>query len=360
MSDKPEKSLYLSSSPHIFSPVSVSSLMLSVVLALIPSTVYGIYLYGISALASVLVSVASAVIGEYLFRKIIKATNTITDGSAVVTGLLVALIVPPKTPLWMVALGSLFAIIVAKQFFGGLGSNPFNPALAARAFLLMSFPAAMTTWTMPNGMTVHADALTSASKAADATAAATSQIADATSAATPLGLIHGHYTVPQIAQYYGAKDTAGLYRQLFLGYRPGSMGESSILLILLGGLLLLSLGVIQWIIPVSVIGSTFIFAWLFGLDPVFTILTGGVVFAAFFMATDYSTRPLTPVGQALYGVGIGLIIVIIRKFGGYPEGVTYAILIMNIITPYLNKIRTKKYGYVAPAKPLKAAKGAAK
>ncbi len=360
MPDKPEKRLYLSSSPHIYSPVSVSSLMLSVVLALIPSTIYGIYLYGIFALASVLVSVAVAVIGEYLFRKIIKASMTITDGSAIVTGMLVALIVPPKTPLWMVALGSLFAIIVVKEFFGGLGSNPFNPALAARAFLLMSFPAAMTTWTMPKGLAVHADALTSASKLADATAAATSQVADATSAATPLGLLHGHYTVAQIAQYYGASDTAGFYKQLFLGFRPGSMGESSILLILLGGLLLLSLGVIQWIIPVSVIGSTFVFAWIFGLDPVFTILTGGVVFSAFFMATDYVTRPLTPLGQVLYGVGIGLIIVVIREFGGYPEGVTYAILIMNIITPYLNKLKTKKYGYVAPPKPVKAVKGASK
>ncbi len=145
-----------------------------------------------------------------------------------------------------------------------------------------------------------------------------------------------------------------------MGYRPGSIGESSILLVLLGGLFLLAIGVIQWIVPVSVLASTFVFSWLLGMDPLLSLLTGGIAFGAFFMATDYSTRPMTEKGQAMYGIGIGLIAVLIRKFGGYPEGVTYAILIMNILTPFLNKLRTKKYGFAHPSKPVKPSKEARK
>lgn len=335
----PAKGPLLSSSPHSFTPVTTPRIMLSVIIALIPAAGYGVYLYGLSALALILVSVASAVAAEYLFRKLIKAPTTIGDFSAVVTGLLLALILPPKTPLWMAALGAVFAIVVAKEFFGGLGANPFNPALIGRAFLLMSFPAAITSWAMPNGLALPADA---------------------TSAATPLALVKQGSSLADVAAYFGASDVGGLFRQLFMGNRSGSLGESSILLILLGGVFLLALGVIQWIVPAAVIGSTFLFSWLLGMDPLFSVLTGGIVFGAFFMATDYSTRPLTPVGQALFGAGIGLITVIIRKLGGFPEGVTYAILIMNIMTPYLNKIRVKKYGYVPPVKPAKVPKEASK
>jgi electron transport complex protein RnfD len=163
-----------------------------------------------------------------------------------------------------------------------------------------------------------------------------------------------------VAKYFGASDTGAFYRQLFMGYRSGSIGESSILLVLLGGLFLLGIGVIQWIVPVSVLASTFVFSWLLGMDPVLGLLTGGIVFGAFFMATDYATRPLTPYGQAIFGIGIGLITVLIRKFGGYPEGVTYAILIMNILTPFLNKLRVKKYGFVPPPKPARPSKEATK
>jgi electron transport complex protein RnfD len=334
----PAKSPLLASSPHSFTPVTTPKLMLSVVLALIPAVGYGVYLYGLSALALILVTVASAVAAEYLFRKIIKASTTVGDFSAVVSGLLLALVLPPKTPLWMAALGAVFAIVVAKEFFGGLGANPFNPALIGRAFLLMSFPAAMTTWSMPNGLA----------------------LADATSVATPLAMMKQGGSLADVATYFGNSDTGAFLRQLFMGYRSGSLGESSILLVLLGGLLLIAIGVVQWIVPASVIASAFLFSWVFGMNPLFAILSGGLVFGAFFMATDYATRPLTPVGQAIYGVGIGLIVVVIRKFGGYPEGVTYAILIMNIMTPYLNKIRVKKYGFVPPAKPAKASKEAAK
>jgi Na+-translocating ferredoxin:NAD+ oxidoreductase subunit D len=324
----PAKSPLLASSPHSFTPVTTPKLMLSVVLALIPAVGYGVYLYGLSALALILVTVASAVAAEYLFRKIIKASTTVGDFSAVVSGLLLALVLPPKTPLWMAALGAVFAIVVAKEFFGGLG----------RAFLLMSFPAAMTTWSMPNGLA----------------------LADATSVATPLAMMKQGGSLADVATYFGNSDTGAFLRQLFMGYRSGSLGESSILLVLLGGLLLIAIGVVQWIVPASVIASAFLFSWAFGMNPLFSVLSGGLVFGAFFMATDYATRPLTPVGQAIYGVGIGLIVVVIRKFGGYPEGVTYAILIMNIMTPYLNKIRVKKYGFVPPAKPAKASKEAAK
>lgn len=335
----PAKGMLLSSSPHSFTPVTTPRMMLSVVIALIPAVGYGVYLYGFSALALILVSVGSAVAAEYVFRKAIKATTTVGDFSAVITGLLLALILPPKTPLWMAALGAVFAIVVAKEFFGGLGANPFNPALIGRAFLLMSFPAAITTWTMPNGLALAADA---------------------GSTATPLALIKQGSSLADVATYFGASDSGAFMRQLFMGYRSGSLGESSILLILLGGLFLIAIGIVQWIVPAAMLASTFAFAWLFGMNPIFALLSGGVVFGAFFMATDYSTRPLTPVGQAVFGIGIGAIIVIIRKFGGFPEGVTYAILIMNIVTPFLNKIRVKKYGFVPPVKPAKPSKEAGK
>jgi len=335
----PAKGMLLSSSPHSFTQISTSRLMLSVIIALVPATVYGVYLYGFSALALVAVSILSAVAAEYVFRKAIKAKTTIGDFSAVVTGLLLALILPPTTPLWMAALGSIFAIVVAKEFFGGLGANPFNPALIGRAFMLMSFPAAITTWIMPNGLSLPADA---------------------TSAATPLALLKQGQSLSDVAAYFGASDSGAFLRQLFMGYRAGSLGESSILLIVVGGLFLVFLGVVQWIVPAAVLGSTFLFAWILGMNPLFAVLSGGIAFGAFFMATDYSTRPLTPMGQALYGVGIGFIVVIIRKLGGYPEGVTYAILIMNVLTPYLNKLRVKKYGFVPPVKPAKPSKEASK
>jgi electron transport complex protein RnfD len=335
----PAKGMLLSSSPHSFTQISTSRLMLSVIIALVPATVYGVYLYGFSALALVAVSILSAVAAEYVFRKAIKAKTTIGDFSAVVTGLLLALILPPTTPLWMAALGSIFAIVVAKEFFGGLGANPFNPALIGRAFMLMSFPAAITTWIMPNGLSLPADA---------------------TSAATPLALLKQGQSLSDVAAYFGASDSGAFLRQLFMGYRAGSLGESSILLIVVGGLFLVFLGVVQWIVPAAVLGSTFLFAWILGMNPLFAVLSGGIAFGAFFMATDYSTRPLTPMGQALYGIGIGFIVVIIRKLGGYPEGVTYAILIMNVLTPYLNKLRVKKYGFVPPVKPAKPSKEASK
>jgi len=343
----PVNKLLLSSSPHVFSEVSTRKIMLAVILALLPATAYGIYLYGVSALFLVFVSIVAAVASEWIFRFAIKAKRSIDDFSAVVTGLLLALILPPSTPLWMAALGSIAAIVVAKEFFGGLGQNPFNPALTGRAILLMSFPAAITTWNKPF-----------------------TAIADAVTTATPLNLVKQaigtgssmQEAIAKVIGSIGAADQAGFYWQLFLGNRSGSLGESSILLVLLGGIFLLAIGVIQWIVPVSILLSTALLSLLLGIDPLFAILSGGVVFGAFFMATDYATSPLTVKGKAVYGVSIGLLIVLIRKFGGFPEGVTYAILVMNMVVPFLDKLRVRKYGFVAPQKPQTSApaKGAAK
>jgi electron transport complex protein RnfD len=313
--------------------VDIRKVMLAVIIALVPATAYGIYLYGLPALLLVGVSIVAAVASEWAFRKAIKAPDSLGDLSAVVTGLLLALILPPSTPLWMAALGSIAAIVVAKEFFGGLGQNPFNPALSGRAILLMSFPAAITTWNKP--FTAIADAITTA---------------------TPLNLVKQGKSLADVAATLGLSDTGSLYWQLFLGNRSGSLGESSILLVLFGGLFLLAVGVITWIVPVSILASTALFSVLLGMDPLFALLSGGVVFGAFFMATDYATSPLTPVGKAVYGALIGLLIVLIRKLGGFPEGVTYAILIMNMLVPFFDKIRVKKYGWVKPAAKKEAAK----
>lgn len=324
----PANNLLLSSSPHFFSAATTRKIMLAVIIALVPSTIYGVYLFGFHALLVVLVSVLGAVASEWLFRLVTKQASHLADCSAIVTGLLLALILPPSTPLWMALLGAVFSIVVAKEFFGGLGMNPFNPALIGRAFLLMSFPAPMTTWHRP-----------------------LQGLADAASGATPLNILKTGGSLSDVISSVGASGAGGLYWQLFLGNRSGSLGETSILLVCLGGLFLIATGVIQFIVPLALLASTALFSLAVGMDPLFSVLTGGVAFGAFFMATDYSTSPLTVKGKILFGVGIGLIIVLIRRFGGFPEGVTYAILIMNMLTPFLDKLRTKKYGYVRPKKP---------
>jgi electron transport complex protein RnfD len=324
----PAKPLLLSSSPHLFSPASTRKIMLAVIIALTPAMIFGIYLYGVHAVLLIAVSVGSSVAAEWLFRAALKRPTSVGDLSAVVTGLLLALILPPSTPWWMALLGAVMAIVVAKEFFGGLGANPFNPALIGRAFLLMSFPAAITTWHKP-----------------------LSGIVDAATTATPLNMVKQGAPMADIFASIGAQDQGSFYWQLFLGNRAGSLGESSILLILAGGVFLLALGVIQLWVPVSVLASTAFFSWLLGMDPLFSLLSGGIVFGAFFMATDYATSPLTTKGKVVYGLGIGLLVALIRKLGGFPEGVTYGILVMNMISPYLDKMRTKKYGFVAPKKP---------
>jgi electron transport complex protein RnfD len=337
----PANNLLLSSSPHVYTGVTPQKLMLSVIIALTPVSVYGVVLYGLPALLAIVVSIATAVASEAAFRAVTKQDVRIGDLSAVVTGLLVALISPPSIPLWMVAMGSFAAIVLAKEFFGGLGANPFNPALIGRAILLMSFPAAMTTWHVPF-----------------------QGISDATTGATPLNIVKMGGTIADVGQGFvanglaTASDYGSTLWTLFVGNRGGCIGESSILLILVGFVFLLAIRAISFITPVAMVGTAFVASWALGMDPVYGALSGGILFGAVFMATDYSSSPVTPLGKAIFGAGAGLVTVIIRRFGGYPEGVTYGILMMNAVAPFMDKLRVKKYGFVAPAKP--AAKEAAK
>jgi electron transport complex protein RnfD len=345
-------------------------LMRNVLIALAQVTIFGIVLFGLPALLTVLVSVVSAIAGESLFRLIIKQEVRAKDLSAGVTGLLLALILPPSTPLWMTALGAVFAVIVAKEFFGGLGANVFNPALVGRAFMLMSFPAAVTTWHRPPGsfVTRLADHLN------------TSSIVDGVSGVTPLNIIKsgGSMTdaVARVGRDFfaaGHSDSVEYWstiKTLFIGNHAGCIGESSIFLIIAGFIYLLVTKTIDWRTPLAMIATGFLASLVFsGFDPsfsLFSILSGGILFGAVFMATDYVSTPLTAKGKLIFGIGAGLITILIRKWGSYPEGVTYGILIMNAVTPFLNRLLPKKYGFVAkkkgataaPAKP--AAQGAAK
>ena len=336
--------VFLSSSPHIGSPVNTRMQMGMVLFALVPVSIFGIMLYGLSALYAMLVSVVAAEIAEALFRKITGQDIRNRDCSAAVTGLLLALVLPPGVPLWMIALGSVFAIVVAKEFFGGLGANVFNPALIGRAFLVMSFPVALTSWAVPRAFFGTGGALGAV---------------DALSGATPLALIKTGSTVADVSAGLFASGLAGgsgywqTITSLFLGFRPGCVGESSILLILLGFIFLLATRTIDWRSPITMVLSVFVFSFLLGRDPLFAVLNGGVFFGAAFMTTDYVTAPITAKGKLIFGLGAGLITVLIRQWGNYPEGVAFSILIMNAVTPFLNKLLQKKYGYVKPQKAAK-------
>ncbi len=330
-----EGRILLSSSPHFASPINSRMIMFNVVVSLLPVSIFGIVLYGMSAVLTILISVIFAVLAEALFRKITKQDIRIKDGSAIVTGLLLALIIPPSTPLWMTALGAVFAVIVAKEFFGGLGANVFNPALIGRAFLLMSFPAALTSWHMPSGFGVP--------------------LTDAVSTATPLNIVKMGGVITDVGNNFVSSglshspDYQAVIRTLFFGHHAGSIGESSILLILAGAFYLIITKTIDWRAPLAMTVTTFIASFVLGMDPLFGILSGGILFAAVFMANDYVTAPMTGKGKLIFGFGAALIAVLIRKWGSYPEGVTYGILIMNAFTPFLNRLLQKKYGFV-PAK----------
>ena len=293
----------VSVSPHIKSKETVSTIMRDVLIALVPAGIAGIYFFGFSAALLMIVAVASAMLSEYLFNKITNRPNTLWNLSAAVTGLLIAYNVPTTLPLWMVAVGSAFAIIVVKCFFGGLGQNIVNPALAARAFLLAAYPTAMTTWTL-----------------------------DEVTKATPLAILKGGSGILPSTM------------DAFLGSNiPGCIGEVSALALLIGGAYLLYKKVITWHIPVTYIGTVFILTFVLGRDGFFTgnglyeILVGGLMLGAIFMATDYTTTPMTQKGQIIFGVGCGVLTTLIRLFGGYTEGVSYSILIMNLLIPMIDK-----------------------
>jgi len=282
--------------------------MLNVIIALLPCAVAGVWHFGSGALTLILASTLSAVLAECLWQKLAGRRVLIGDLSAVVTGLILGLNLPPSAPWWLAVLGSAFAVVVVKGLFGGLGDNFVNPALAARAMLLVSWPKYMTAWVAPAGWNACVDAV---------------------SAATPLAS-PGSFTA----------------WQLFLGDVPGSIGETCKLAILLGLAFLLLTKTVSWRIPVTLTASAFAFSWIFGGDPVAAILSGGVLFAAVFMATDYVTCPMSAAGQLVYAACAGLLIVLIRRYGLYPEGVTFAILLMNIAAPLIDRcVRRRVYGH---------------
>ncbi len=306
-------SLRISTAPHMHNPLTTQRLMQYVFIALLPTAAWGVYAFGLPALLVLLLSMASAVAAEFLWQKIAKQPVRVGDFSALVTGLILGLNLPATAPWWMVIIGSAFAILIVKQLFGGLGDNFLNPALAARAVLLASWPTHMAAAAYVNPTFFQAGV-------------------DAVSTSTPLA----------------AKSSSLL--QLFLGQIPGTIGEVSKAAILIGFLFLLVTGTISWRIPVVMTGSVFVFTMLIGgATPeaaLTAILSGGVLFGAVFMATDYVTSPITPWGQVIYACGIGLIITLIRQFGSYPEGVTYGILLMNIATPLIDRFLPQKiYGY---------------
>ena len=316
-----ENELIVSHSPHIITPVSVSRIMRYVIIALLPALIAGTINFGKRVLILAVVCSGACVLFEHLWNKIMKTKNTISDLSAIVTGLLIALNVPVTLPFYMAIIGCFFAIIIAKQFFGGLGHNFINPALAARGFLLASWAGAMTTFVEP-GEAVHifsnADVITSA---------------------TPLALLkEGASGLPSLGE-------------LFMGNIGGSMGETSVLAILIGAGFLVYKKVISLNTPLSYILTLFVLGYIGGDSGLFHILSGGVMLGAFFMATDYTTTPTTGKGQIIFGIGCGVITFVIRKWGGYPEGVTYAILLMNVATPLIDKyIKPRPFGKIKEGK----------
>ena len=311
----------LSSSPHTHSHASVSRIMLDVIIALLPTTAAGIWFFGMPAVWTIATCVSTCIVTEAICRILMKRDNTIGDLSAVVTGLLLALNLPAGIPLWMAVVGSVFAIFIAKQVFGGLGMNPFNPALSARAFMLISFTGPMTTWLKPISRCGCSEAV------ACATPHAMAKGVEAMTTATPLAFIKNG-SVP---------DGLGLWDML-IGNMPGCIGEVSAIALAIGALYLLFRKVITWHIPVAFLATVAVYALIAGRAPAHVeILTGGIMIGACFMATDYVTSPTTAKGKLVFGFGCGLLCMLIRQFGSYPEGCSFAILIMNAICPLINR-----------------------
>ncbi|PKP22779.1 MAG: Na+-transporting NADH:ubiquinone oxidoreductase subunit D [Bacteroidetes bacterium HGW-Bacteroidetes-21] len=325
--------LRVSMSPHVHGGNSVKKIMYGVVIAMLPALAVSLFYFGLGALQITLVAVAACVLFEWLIQKyMLKVQPSVTDGSAIVTGILLAFNLPSNLPIWMVLIGALVAIGVGKMSFGGLGNNPFNPALVGRVFLLISFPVDMTSWPSP---VVNRLALL-----------------DAQTGATPLAIIkEGLKKGEPISDLMN--QVPDLWH-LFLGNMGGSLGEISAFAIAIGGIYMLMKKIITWHIPVSVLGSVAIFTGILHIvapeqyaDPIFHLLAGGIMLGAIFMATDMVTSPMTRTGQIIFGVGIGVITVLIRVFGAYPEGVSFAILIMNAFVPLIDKgFKPKRFGEV--------------
>lgn len=299
--------------PHLRRGITTQQVMLHVIIALIPACIGAVYYFGWLALIQIAAAVLSAVLAEWIFQKVTGTRIAVGDLSAVVTGILLALNLPVTAPIWLFVVGSVFSIIIAKQLFGGIGQNFINPALAGRAFLQITWPAMLSSFIAPEKVAVTGQHLLKG--------------VDAVSAATPL-----------------ATGTATSYMDLFTGNIAGSMGEISAMLILLGGLYLLVMGVIRWHIPVIYIATTALLTWAFGGaglfagDPLRQVLSGGLLLGAVFMATDYASTPATRKGQIIFALGCGVLTAVIRLWGGYPEGVCYSILIMNALSPLIERL----------------------
>ena len=330
MTDYKNLKLIASSSPHIRSVENTRSIMLDVIIAMLPALFWAIYNFGFKALLSVVVSVVACLFWEWLYRKLLKKPQSIGDLSAVVTGMLLAFVCPPELPWWALVIGAFFSIVVVKQLYGGIGCNFLNPALAGRAILLASYATAMTTWTLPS-----------------------SKLHTVVSTATPLAIMK-EGTVEKFTELTTNYSVA----DMFIGRVGGSLGEVSALALLLGGAWLLIRKVISWHTPVAFIGTVAILTLISapaGIDNVqymlYNVFGGGLMLGAIFMATDYATSPVTKPGQLIFGIGCGLITCFIRRFGSYPEGVCYSILIMNCTTWLLDKyIRPTIYGAVKKEK----------
>ena len=302
-----EYRLITTSSPHLHSGESISRIMFSVAIGLLLHTFAGIYFFGFRALSLVIITSLAAVLTEAIFQKLRNKPITIADGSALVTGMLLALNLPPGLPYWMAVVGAVVAISLGKQIYGGLGANPFNPALIGRVFLMIIFTTPITAWINP---------------------------CDGITGATPLSLMK-------------MEGISTDYTKLLLGNSGGSLGETSALLIIIGGLYLIYKGYVDWTIPASYLGSVALFVAILGQDPVFHLLSGGLMLGAFFMATDMVTTPLSKFGKVIFGIGAGVFTVLIRVYGGYPEGVSFSILLMNAFTPLINRFTVPKiYGEV--------------
>ena len=328
--------------PQVKTGFDTQRIMLTVIIALLPAVIVSVIQYGYYPLCVIGVSAASCVFFEWIYRLLMKKNCTVGDLSAVVTGMLLAMVLPAGIPLWVPVIGAFFAIVVVKQLYGGIGKNFLNPALAGRAFLLASYAMLMGKWVTPKSL---------------------SGVVDTVTMATPLSYLYGGKALPE---YFGKLE-------LFLGNRPGCIGELSTLAILIGAAILLFFKVIDWRIPVSTVGTVAVLTLIFGKSGygnfdwmVYNLLTGGLMFGAVFMATDYATSPVSAKGRLLYGFGIGALTVLIRYFGGYPEGISYAILIMNLCSWAIDKaFHRHQFGVTraelkAEKAAAKAAKGAAK
>ncbi len=329
--------LTVSGSPHVHSDQSVPKIMYGVVIAMIPAMLVSVYFFGLGAARVMLVSVLACLFFEWVIQKyLLKGPLTINDGSALVTGILLAFNVPSSLPSWMLIVGAFVSIAVAKMSFGGLGKNPFNPALVGRVFLLMSFPVDMTTWPVPKALFGG------------------TAVTDAITGPTTLGIVkEGLRAGKSVSELF--PEMPG-YAQELLGNQGGSLGEVSAIALLLGGAYMFARRIITWHIPVSYILSVVIFSGIFWLidpemylDPLFHLVTGGMMLGIFYMATDMVSSPINTRGMLIFGAGCGILTMIIRLWGGYPEGVSFAILIMNAFTPLINRsLKPRRFGMISP------------